>query len=100
MNAAERFFEDLVAAATAEAERRIMERIGPLLAQGNDRTLYIDEAAECLGYSVPLLRRLCTEKKVPHRRAGVEGSRKPKLIFSSASLAEYKREQERLNYQT
>lgn len=91
-------FEELVRAASIEAEKRVLERIGNLVDTEPDSTWYINEAADFLGISSEMLRRMCSQKRVPHMRAGSENSRKSRLIFSSRTLREYRREQEQKNY--
>jgi len=98
VNPLDQFYETLVQAAAAEAERRVMERL-----QNNsitpDRTLSVAETAEYLCISESALRRLCREKAIPHRQHGAPGSKNPRYLFSSASLDRWKREEEKKNYQ-
>lgn len=63
-----------------------------------DQTLSFSEACEYLHMSNYTLRRLCREKKIPHRTYGYEGSKNPRYLFSSRRLDQWVREQEEANY--
>jgi excisionase family DNA binding protein len=86
---------------------QLTERLKPILLDelkkqdsvtGPDRTLSIEEAAVHMGISQMLLYRMCKEKSIPHMRAGIKGSKKPKILFCQSSLESWKKEQERENY--
>ncbi|MEK4854830.1 helix-turn-helix domain-containing protein [Paenibacillus sp. FSL H7-0756] len=94
MTALEKAIADIVAVHVAEAEKRIMES----LSISDNRTLTIPEAREYLSMSDYTLRQLCKTKRIPHRTVGVEGSKNPRYLFSSASLDKWKREEEERNY--
>ncbi|MNC08860.1 Helix-turn-helix domain protein [compost metagenome] len=64
-----------------------------------DRTLELDEAADYIGVSKATLYRLCNEKSIPHFRLGSKGTRRPRISFSSNSLDEWKKENEKSNYE-
>jgi excisionase family DNA binding protein len=63
-----------------------------------DRTMEVKEAAPYIGVKPQLLYKLCEEKRIPHWRAGVSGSRKPNICFSSRALDEWKKDEMRRNY--
>ncbi|MBN2980154.1 helix-turn-helix domain-containing protein [Cohnella algarum] len=63
-----------------------------------DRTLSFAEACDHLNMSDYTLRRLCREKRIPHRVYGSEGSKNPRYLFSSRRLDQWIRDQEEANY--
>jgi excisionase family DNA binding protein len=63
-----------------------------------DRTLTFAEACEYLHMSDYTLRRLCREKRIPHRVYGADGSKNPRYLFSARRLDQWIREQEEANY--
>jgi len=77
---------------------KILEQLISKIDVIQDRTLDVIEASEHIGISKELLYRMCAAKQIPHVRIGVEGTRKPKLLFSTRTLTIWKREQEQLNY--
>ncbi|HZG81584.1 MAG TPA: helix-turn-helix domain-containing protein [Brevibacillus sp.] len=63
-----------------------------------ERTLSFTEACEYLRMSEYTLRRLCREKRIPHRTYGADGSKNPRYLFSTSSLDRWIRDQEEANY--
>lgn len=78
----------------AEAEKRIMEKLNVK----SDVALTFKEACKYLNMSSYSLRALCRTKKIPHRSVGRDDSRNPRYVFSSASLDQWKKDQEQMNY--
>lgn len=64
-----------------------------------DKTLDADEAAEYLNISKITLYRMCAEKVIPHMKMGGMSTKRPRLLFSSNSLDQWKKEEEKRNYQ-
>jgi excisionase family DNA binding protein len=94
------FFQALV--------EKLAEHIKPILLEelkdqisvaGPDLTLSLEEAADHMNISQMLLYRMCKDGSIPHMRAGVKGSKKPKILFCQSSLDKWKRQQEQENYQ-
>ena len=94
MNAAEKLYESLVEEATAEAERRIMERLQAQAGTMQDRVLNTQEAADYLNISKKTLYTMCAEKQIRHIPAGSERSRKPVYLFRQSTLDTWLRDQE------
>ncbi len=84
----------IIAEEVAAAEKRIRES----LQTAPDRDLNFQEALEHLHMSEYTLRRLCKEKRIPHRTYGSQGSHNPRYFFSLQRLDQWKREQEEANY--
>ncbi|MEX2462030.1 MAG: helix-turn-helix domain-containing protein [Paenibacillaceae bacterium] len=94
------FFQALVEKLTEHLKPILLEELKKQISTtGPDRTLSIEEAGEYMGISYMLLYRMCKEKSIPHMRAGVKGSKKPKILFCQSSLDKWKRQQEQENYQ-
>ncbi|MFE1631247.1 helix-turn-helix domain-containing protein [Brevibacillus reuszeri] len=87
---------DIVRVEVEAAEKRILER----MSYGTDRTLSFSEACDYLHMSEYTLRRLCREKRIPHRTYGADGSKNPRYLFSTATLDRWIRDQEEANYRT
>ncbi|WP_312116592.1 helix-turn-helix domain-containing protein [Brevibacillus reuszeri] len=85
---------DIVRVEVEAAEKRILVRMSYV----SDRTLSFAEACEYLHMSEYTLRRLCREKRIPHRTYGADGSKNPRYLFSTASLDRWIRDQEEANY--
>ncbi|WP_458633494.1 helix-turn-helix domain-containing protein [Paenibacillus sp. CMAA1364] len=96
MTALEQAIADIVAVHVAAAEKRIMDR----LSAESDRNLTFTEACTYLQMSSYTLRRLCSDKRVPHRTHGADGSKNPRYLFSTVSLERWKREEEDRNYRS
>lgn len=94
MNAAEKFFESLVEEATAEAERRIWERIQAHTGSVQDKRLTTEEAADYLKISKKTLYTMCAEKQIKHISIGSERSKRPNFLFQQSTLDIWLREQE------
>jgi len=96
--------EILFAKAVEELRKQLkQELLEELRAEMNispDRTLTFREACEYLHMSEYTLRRLCREKRIPHRVYGADGSKNPRYLFSTASLDRWIREQEMMNYRS
>jgi excisionase family DNA binding protein len=89
---ADALFDAIVEAATAEAERRVLERLGGKLVE--DKTLTVDEVAEKLKVSPKLVYQLCKEGKIPHERFGTFGNvRSGAIRFSSLELEVWRQAQ-------
>ncbi|SPY16944.1 DNA binding domain, excisionase family [Paenibacillus polymyxa] len=84
-----------------EISKRVLAKIQPdiidfLSNQMNisqDRKLDVAQASEYLGIADKTLYTMCKKKIIPHRRYGT------RIMFSSAALDAWGREQDRLNYQ-
>lgn len=63
-----------------------------------DVTMDVSEAAPYIGISSELLYKLCANKRIPHIPISSTGKGRPRILFSSASIDAWKREQERLNF--
>ncbi|MED1643685.1 helix-turn-helix domain-containing protein [Brevibacillus agri] len=82
-----------------QIKEELLEELRSEIAISPDRTISFAEACEYLQMSEYTLRRLCREKRIPHRTYGADGSKNPRYWFSTASLDRWIREQEELNYQ-
>lgn len=94
----DKFLEAVVDRVVEKILPGIIDQIISHLPSSQERTMDVLEAAEHIGISKELLYRMSAASQIPHIRIGVEGTRKPKLLFSSLSLDNWKREQERENY--
>ncbi|ELK38989.1 hypothetical protein D478_26744, partial [Brevibacillus agri BAB-2500] len=88
-----------VAALRKQIKEELLEELRSEIAISPDRTISFAQACEYLQMSEYTLRRLCREKRIPHRTYGADGSKNPRYWFSTASLDRWIREQEELNYQ-
>lgn len=95
----ESLFAQVITKLRKELKEEILEELRAELNIKPDRTLTFSEACEYLHMSEYTLRRLCREKKIPHRVYGAEGSKNPRYLFSTARLDRWIREQEEQNYQ-
>ncbi|MBY0054102.1 helix-turn-helix domain-containing protein [Brevibacillus agri] len=82
-----------------QIKEELLEELRSEIAVSPDRTISFAQACEYLQMSEYTLRRLCREKRIPHRTYGADGSKNPRYWFSTASLDRWIREQEELNYQ-
>ncbi|MCM3589652.1 helix-turn-helix domain-containing protein [Brevibacillus borstelensis] len=82
-----------------QIKEELLEELRSEIAISPDRTISFAQACEYLQMSEYTLRRLCREKRIPHRTYGADGSKNPRYWFSTASLDRWIREQEELNYQ-
>jgi excisionase family DNA binding protein len=92
MSAADQIFESLVEAATAEAVRRVMDRIQTVLRP--DQTFSAQEAADYIGVSRKTIYTMCAEKQIPHIPAGSIRSNKPAYLFRQSTLDSWMLERE------
>ena len=99
MNPAEKLYSAIVEAATAEAERRVMERIQAQAGVIQDRVLNTQETADYLNISRKTLYVMCAEKQIRHIPAGSQRSKKPALLFRQSTLDLWMREQEQKSIQ-
>ncbi|MGV3138321.1 helix-turn-helix domain-containing protein [Brevibacillus agri] len=83
-----------------QIKEELLEELRSEIAVSPDRTISFAEACEYLQMSEYTLRRLCREKRIPHRTYGADGSKNPRYWFSTASLDRWIREQEESNYRT
>ncbi|MMZ58291.1 Helix-turn-helix domain protein [compost metagenome] len=90
MTAIEQAINEIVAVQIAAAEKRLMERLNTAA----DKRLNVKQAAEYLGISEKLLYDMCKKKQIPHRKFGT------RIVFSSAALDAWGREQDKVNYQS
>ncbi|MCR8633443.1 helix-turn-helix domain-containing protein [Paenibacillus radicis (ex Xue et al. 2023)] len=93
----EKMFIEAFNAMKAELRKELLEELRAEMTVQPERTLYIDEAAEYTRISEKVLYKMCQQKLIPHRRAGEQGSRRPRILFSTASLDAWNREQEKAN---
>lgn len=82
-----------------QLKKELREEIRAEMNISPERTLTFVEACQHLHMSEYTLRRLCREKRIPHRTYGADGSKNPRYLFSTVSLDRWIREQEELNYQ-
>jgi excisionase family DNA binding protein len=94
MTPVDHFFEALVSAASAEAERRIWERIQAQSGAFHDRTMDTQQAADYLGISRKTLYVMCAEKQIKHIPAGSMRSKRPAYLFRQSALDTWMREKE------
>lgn len=94
----EKAFAAIITDLKEQLKAELREELRSELNLAPDRTLTFAEACEYLHMSDYTLRRLCREKKIPHRVYGYEGSKNPRYLFSSRRLDEWIREQEEANY--
>ncbi|MGN7470377.1 helix-turn-helix domain-containing protein [Brevibacillus sp. SAFN-007a] len=95
----EELFAQMLVALRSQLKEELREELRSEMAVSPDRTISFTEACEYLQMSEYTLRRLCREKRIPHRTYGADGSKNPRYWFSTASLGRWIREQEELNYQ-
>lgn len=95
----EYLFNQVIDALRSQLKEELLEELRSEMAVSPDRTISFAEACEYLQMSEYTLRRLCREKRIPHRTYGADGSKNPRYWFSTASLDRWIREQEELNYQ-
>jgi excisionase family DNA binding protein len=95
----EKAFAAIIDDLKRQLKTELLQELRAEIGSTPDRTLTFSEACEYLHMSEYTLRRLCREKKIPHRVYGVEGSKNPRYLFSSARLDRWIREQEEENYQ-
>jgi len=81
-----------------QLKKELLEELREEMNISPDRTLTFSEACDYLRMSEYTLRRLCREKRIPHRVYGADGSKNPRYLFSTASLDRWIREQEMMNY--
>jgi hypothetical protein len=92
------FFDEVVDRLADRLMPDILQRIASQIPVAQDRKMTIEETANSYPISEKLLYRMCKEKQIPHIRMGVIGSRKPKILLSSATLDAWMKEQEQQNY--
>lgn len=63
----------------------------------DQRRLNVNEAARYLGMSEDTVRALAREKRIPHYRAGQDGSRNARFLFRVEALDKWMERQEREN---
>jgi excisionase family DNA binding protein len=94
----EKAFAAIIADLKEQLKSELREELRAEMSIAPDRTLSFAEACEYLHMSDYTLRRLCREKRIPHRVYGAEGSKNPRYLFSSRRLDQWIREQEEINY--
>jgi len=94
MTGLENAIRSIIVEEVVAMERRLRES----LSVQAERTLSFSEACEYLHMSEYTLRRLCREKRIPHRTYGADGSKNPRYLFSTTSLDRWIRDQENSNY--
>lgn len=94
----EKAFSTIISDLKEQLKEELLEELRSELRIVPDRTLTFSEALEFLHMSDYMLRRLCREKKIPHRIYGADGSKNPRYLFSSRRLDQWIREQEDANY--
>ena len=98
MTTPEKAFAAIIADLKEQIKTELLNELRSELNATPDRTLTFAEAREYLHMSDYTLRRLCREKRIPHRVYGAEGSKNPRYLFSSRRLDQWIREQEEANY--
>lgn len=91
----------LEAIAERVAEKLLPTIIEQLKTESNSRpdiTMDVNEAAPYIGISPEMLYKLCANKRIPHIPLSSTGRGRPKLLFSSASIDLWKKEQEKMHY--
>jgi excisionase family DNA binding protein len=94
----EKAFAAIIADLKEQLKAELREELRAEIGFVPDRTLTFSEACEYLHMSDYTLRRLCREKRIPHRVYGAEGSKNPRYLFSARRLDQWIREQEEANY--
>jgi excisionase family DNA binding protein len=94
----EKAFAAIIDQLREQLKTELLEELRAELGAAPDRTLTFTEACEYLHMSDYTLRRLCREKRIPHRVYGAEGSKNPRYLFSARRLDQWIREQEEANY--
>lgn len=94
----ESIFTQVFAELREQLKAELLDELRSELNIAPDRTLTFSEACDYLHMSEYTLRRLCREKRIPHRVYGSEGSKNPRYLFSTARLDAWIREQEEANY--
>ncbi|MEK4381139.1 helix-turn-helix domain-containing protein [Aeribacillus sp. FSL K6-2848] len=95
---AEKAFAAIIADLKEQLKTELLQELRAEMNLSPDRTLTFSEACEYLHMSEYTLRRLCREKRIPHRVHGADGSKNPRYFFSSSRLDQWIREQEEKNY--
>jgi len=98
MTTPEKAFAAIIADLKEQLKTEILNELRSELNVTPDRTLTFAEACEYLHMSDYTLRRLCREKRIPHRVYGYEGSKNPRYLFSQRRLDQWIWEQEERNY--
>lgn len=99
-SAPEELFTKMLIALREQIKEELLEELRSEIVISPDRTISFAQACEYLQMSEYTLRRLCREKRIPHRTYGADGSKNPRYWFSTASLDRWIREQEESNYRT
>lgn len=95
---AEKAFASFVADLKEQLKEELRAELLAEMPVAPDRTLLFSEALDYLKMSEYTLRKLCREKRIPHRMYGAEGSKNPRYLFSTSRLDTWIREQEEKNY--
>lgn len=77
----------------------VIEHVTAQMPKDQDRVFTVDEAAEYSGISNKLLYLLLQQKQIPHIKAGVLGSRKPKILIKKSRIDAWIADQERASVQ-
>lgn len=96
----EKAFAAIIADLKEQLKTELREELRAEMHVSPDRTLSFAEACKYLHMSEYTLRRLCREKRIPHRTYGADGSKNPRYLFSTASLDRWIREEEERNYRS
>jgi predicted DNA-binding transcriptional regulator AlpA len=92
------FLEGLAEKVAEKLLPKVIDQLQNELGIKEDKTLNVAEAAPYIGISAEMLYRLCDKKMIPHVRLSSSGTGRPRILFSSASIDAWRKEQERLNY--
>jgi len=92
------FLELIAERVAAKLLPEVMERISSIPPQKPDVTMDATEAAAYIGISKELLYQMCSEGSIPHLRLGSDGTKKKRIIFSSNTIDNWRKEQEQLNF--
>ena len=71
-------FNQAIDALRGQLKEELLEELRSEIAEFPDRTITLAEACEYLQMSEYTLRRLCREKRIPHRTCGADGSKNPR----------------------
>ncbi|AWP28754.1 helix-turn-helix domain-containing protein [Paenibacillus sp. Cedars] len=96
--AATEFLEAIVDRVAEKLLPTIIEQLKTESIGKPDITMEVHEAAPYIGISPEMLYKLCANKRIPHIPLSSTGRGRPKLLFSSASIDTWKKEQEKMHY--
>ncbi|QHZ53399.1 helix-turn-helix domain-containing protein [Paenibacillus larvae] len=87
------FLNTVAEQVASKIQPNILNHLKTDISSVQDKVLDVKEVAEVYGISDKKLYDMCKKKQIPHRRLG------SRIVFSSAALDAWGREQDKNNYQ-